>query len=236
MQTLVAIRTTSVFRDLDDAPLEALSQAARSHLVRANGFFYHQGEPATTFYLLNQGYTRLVTLAPEGQQATVRLAGPGEALCVVPALSHATYHFSAQAVRDCAALAWPGPTLQTLMGRFPSLALRALQLLADQSADLQQRYIELATERVERRIARVLLRLVRQRGRKVATGVQIDLPLSRQDLADMSGTTLYTVSRTFSRWEALGLLTSGRGHILIRNPHGLTVIAEDLPELSSDWS
>jgi CRP-like cAMP-binding protein len=95
--------------------------------------------------------------------------------------------------------------------------------------DFQDRVRELSTERVERRIARALIRLVRQAGKKVQEGVLIDLPLSRQDLAEMSGTTLFTVSRTLSQWESKGLIQSGRERVVVRNPHGLVSIAEDLP-------
>jgi CRP-like cAMP-binding protein len=74
-----------------------------------------------------------------------------------------------------------------------------------------------------------LLRLARQAGRKVENGVLLDLPLSRQDLGEMTGTTLYTVSRIMSNWEQNGLIETGRERVVICNPHGLVTIAEDLP-------
>jgi CRP-like cAMP-binding protein len=85
------------------------------------------------------------------------------------------------------------------------------------------------TERVERRIARALLRLAHDAGRRVEGGVEIDFPLSRQDLAQMTGTTLFTVSRTLSAWETDGLIATGRRRVTILKPHGLVRIAEDLP-------
>jgi CRP-like cAMP-binding protein len=81
---------------------------------------------------------------------------------------------------------------------------------------------------VERRVARALLRLVQQAGRRIESGVLIDLPLSRDDIAQMTGTTLYTVSRIISRFEADGMLDAGRLRMVIRNPHGLLKIADDL--------
>jgi CRP-like cAMP-binding protein len=95
--------------------------------------------------------------------------------------------------------------------------------------EVQDRYRELATEKVERRIARTLLRLAAQSGRRVAEGVLIDIPLTRQDIAQMTGTTLFTVSRTLSEWERQGLLSVGRERVVIREPHALVKIAEDLP-------
>lgn len=83
--------------------------------------------------------------------------------------------------------------------------------------------------RTERRVAHALLRLVRQAGRRVEGGVEVDFPLSRQDIAAMTGTTLHTVSRILSGWETRGIVESGRQPVTIRQPHALVAIAEDLP-------
>jgi CRP-like cAMP-binding protein len=85
------------------------------------------------------------------------------------------------------------------------------------------------TERVERRVARAILRLVHEGGRRVETGIEISFPVSRQDIAEMAGTTLYTVSRLLSGWEERGIVQSGRQHIVLVKPHALVAIAEDLP-------
>ncbi len=75
----------------------------------------------------------------------------------------------------------------------------------------------------------MLLRLASQTGRQTEEGVLIDMPLSRQDLAEMTGTTLYTVSRILSQWEQKGYVESRREHVVIRFPHALVTVAEDLP-------
>jgi CRP-like cAMP-binding protein len=106
--------------------------------------------------------------------------------------------------------------------------------MAQRLQEFQGQIRTLSTERVERRLARVLLRLVCQVGRKIEDGVLIDLSVTRQDLAEMSGTTLYTVSRILSQWERQGLVDSGRERVVIRNPHGLVMVAEDVPTGSTD--
>ena len=93
--------------------------------------------------------------------------------------------------------------------------------------------VEMSTQHVEQRIAHALLRLVKQSGKRVDHGVEIDFPISRQDIAQMTGTTLYTVSRTLSAWEARGLVESSRQKIIVREPHQLFVLAEDKPEQGS---
>jgi CRP-like cAMP-binding protein len=110
------------------------------------------------------------------------------------------------------------------------VAINAARMIADRFHELQRQHRELMTERVERRIARAILRLLDQSGRRVDAGVEIGFPLSRQDLAQMTGTTLFTVSRTLHRWEAAGLIAAARRRVVIREPHRLVRIAEDLPE------
>ena len=101
-----------------------------------------------------------------------------------------------------------------------------MQLMTGYIQEMQARYRELATEKVERRIARTLLRLTAQMGVKLADG-GIELAFTRQDLAEMSGTTLFTISRVLSEWEKHGLVESGRERVVIRSPHGLVQIAEE---------
>jgi CRP-like cAMP-binding protein len=112
----------------------------------------------------------------------------------------------------------------------PRVTLNAVQFVAGRLHDLQRRHRQLMTERVERRVARALLRLVHEAGRRVDAGVEIDFPVSRQDIAEMTGTTLYTVSRLLSSWEERGIVRSGRQRIILTKPHALVVLAEDLPE------
>jgi CRP-like cAMP-binding protein len=142
------------------------------------------------------------------------------------------YPASAETVEETIVLGWDNETMIQLIGQYPCLGLNILHLLSVRLQELQDRLREMSTERVERRIARALLRLVSQLGRKAETGVLIDLPLSRQDLANMTGTTLYTVSRILSRWEGEGIIESGREKVLIKHPPRLVMIAEDLPPVA----
>jgi CRP-like cAMP-binding protein len=217
------------FQRLQPAELQVVRQSAWQRRVDRDAFFYHQGDPASAFYILIEGQAKLTEVTPDGQQILVRFVGPGEAMGIIAALSKVVYPLSAQAVDDCLALTWDGEILEQLMERYPRMAIDSLRLVSQRWHELEERFRELATERVERRIAQTLLRLVRQAGRKVEAGILIDLPLSRQDLAEMTGTTLYTVSRILNQWEQQNLVELGRERVLIRYPHGLAHIAEDLP-------
>ena len=227
--TLQVIQPLELFRGLEHEALTAIAHAARWRSVTRATFLFFQGDPATAFYILHQGRVRLTQVTAEGHQVLVRFIAPGEGMGIVAALGGMVYPASAEALDDCQALVWDGRTITRLMERHPRLALNGMRLLAQRVREFQDRLRELATERVERRIARALLRLAHQTGRKVPGGILIDLPLSRQSLAEMTGTTLYTVSRTLTQWGQRGLLDARRERVIIREPHALVVIAEDLP-------
>ena len=217
------------FKGLTAAQLQAIIEAARQRRIPRDAYFFRQGDPATAFCVLIQGEVKLTQLTPDGHQVLMCFVSSGDGFGVIAALENAEHPLSAQAVTDCLALVWDAETLTGLMERFPHLAIGALQMVSQHHQELQNRYLELATERVERRIAHAVLRLVQQAGQKVEQGILINLPLSRQDLAEMIGTTLYTVSRVISRWEEQGIVRTGRKRLLILRPHDLVAIAEDLP-------
>ncbi len=210
------------FSGLTPAELALVQEAAVTVPVAQNNFFFQQGEAATAFFVILRGQVRLSQINSEGRQVIVHIFGPGEAMGIIVALSEMTCPVSAEAMVDTVALGWSRETINSLMEQIPRLAVNGLKLIAHRFMELQNRYRELATERVERRIARALLRQAqRGNGRTV--------PLTRQDLAEMTGTTLYTVSRTCSAWEQTGIVSTGRGIITINSYHQLLIIAEDLP-------
>jgi CRP/FNR family transcriptional regulator, nitrogen oxide reductase regulator len=123
--------------------------------------------------------------------------------------------------------------LARLIARYPSLASSALQTVGSPLQDTQARVIEISNERVEQRVAHTLLRLAKQAGRKVENGIEIDFPISRQNVAEMTGTTLHTVSRILSAWESKGLVQGGRQRIVLCDPDRLHVLAEGSEENGS---
>ena len=219
-----------LFRGLDREALAAAAVDARLVRAAAGRTFVREGEPARLFFVLRRGRVKFTQISAEGHEVILRVVGPGEPFGGVAAIAdNATYPVTARALEASEAHAWDGPRIAALMHRFPPIAINAARMIADRLHELQRQHRELMTERVERRIARALLRLARHAGRQVDGGVEIDFPLSRQDLAQMTGTTLFTVSRTLSGWETDGLIATGRRRVVVRRPQQLIRIAEDLP-------
>jgi CRP/FNR family transcriptional regulator, nitrogen oxide reductase regulator len=219
---------TKLFEGLAETQLNAILQQAYTCEVPRRGFYFHQGEPAETFYLIRQGQVRLSQINPEGKQVIIHLFGPGDMMAVIVVLSNATYPLSAEAMTGSLAWAWDRETAVSLLDQFPRLAINGLHLVAGRFLELQNRYRELATERVEQRVARALVRLIQQRNGYRPEQPYPLLALTRQDLAEMTGTTLYTVSRICSNWEQQGLLQTGREQLHIHNLDELGAIADDL--------
>lgn len=219
-----------LFHGLDGDALSAVAADARLVRAPAGRAFFREGEQARLFYVLHRGRVKFTQISAEGHEVILRVIGRGEPFGGVAAIvENATYPVTARAIEASEAYSWDGRRITELMRRFPEIAINAARMIADRLHELQRQHRELMTERVERRIARALLRLARHAGRRVQDGVEIDFPLSRQDLAQMTGTTLFTVSRTLSGWEADGLIATGRRRVVVRQPHRLVRIAEDLP-------
>jgi len=130
------------------------------------------------------------------------------------------------AVVDSVEIYWTVEAMRRLMTRFPEIALRSTASAGTRLFELQDRLGELTGERVEQRLARALLRLVKQAGKATPDGIEIDFPISRQEIAEMSGSTLHTVSRTLAAWDAAGVTESSRRHIVVKRPEALGELAE----------
>ena len=223
------LKKSILFQGLDDESLLEVVRAGRLKRVKDGAYFFHQGDPATVLYVLVEGRVKFTQVTAEGHQVIVRVSGPGEMFGAVAALGDAAHPASAEATSDAAALGWRSEVISGLLERFPQMALNVVRFLAGRVKEFQDRYRELATERVERRVAHALLRLAAQIGKQVDGGTLIDLTLSRQDIAEMTGTTIFTVSRILSGWESQGIIESGRERVLLRNPARLEAIADDFP-------
>ena len=219
-----------LFAGFSATDLDSILAEARSIRVPKNTAVFEQGEQAHSFFVLLHGHVRASKVTPTGEQVVVRYVSAGETFGVATAIGLQRYPATATAVDDSVVLAWPSATWPRLVTQFPVLATNTLQTVGARLQETHTRVVEMSTQHVEQRIAHALLRLVKQSGKRVDHGVEIDFPISRQDIAQMTGTTLYTVSRTLSAWEARGLVESSRQKIIVREPHKLFVLAERNPE------
>lgn len=225
---LATIQQTNLFQNLQPATLEQLARNPLVRSVEEGGFFFMQDDPARFLYVLSAGRVKMSQLTPDGQQVIMRMIVPGQMFGGVAILAAGqAYPAAAQTLEDSQALAWDGDFLRQLAAHDPALSVNMLQLMHAYVEEMQARFREVVTERVEQRIANAVLRLAQQTGLRLQEG-GIQLLISRQDLAETSGTTMYTASRILTEWERRGIVKTGRERLVITNPHELVSIAENL--------
>jgi len=197
--------------------------------VEENEFFFFQGDVAQYLYILISGQIKLMQSNPNGQQVNLRTIHPWQMFGALGAVrKEATYPATAQALEDSSALAIESGFLHKMLEISPRISFDLMNLMTSYIQEMQARYRELATERVEQRVANALIRLAGQSGIRSEKEAAIVLTFSRQDVAEMTGTTLFTVSRLFSEWERQEIIETGREKIKILKPHDLVRIADGL--------
>jgi len=215
-----------LFAGLGSDQLVEILREARPARFAKNSTIFRQGEEAHSFFLLLHGHVRASKTTAAGEQVVVRYVVAGETFGLAMAIGLPRYPATTTAVDDSVVLTWPTSAWPRLVEKFPSLATSTLQTVGGRLQEIQTRVVEMSTQQVEQRIAHALLRLAKQSGRKVEHGIEIDFAISRQDIAQMTGTTLHTVSRTLSGWEQSGLIESSRQRIVLREPHKIFLLAE----------
>lgn len=218
-----------LFQGMGPEDLDHVLGKARSQRYAKDATIFEEEGEARSFFLLLDGHVRVVKTTRDGQQVIVRFISAGELLGIAHALGRTTYPASAIAAVDCVALAWPGHLWTEFSSQFPAFRAGTYQAVGTRLQEAQTRVVEMSTEQVEQRVAHALLRLAKQTGKKTDEGILIDFPISRQNLAEMTGTTLHTVSRLLSAWETKGFVRSGRQKVTVVEPHRLFMLAEGRP-------
>jgi len=215
-----------LFNGLAATQCEKIIGHGIKHQLQPQSILFHQGQKGTHCYLVTHGQLKLTKLNKQGKEVIIRYVGAGELTAAAAMLKNGLYPVTATSIHETEVIGWDKPTMIALMRQYPDIAINLIDTVLSRLDDIQRRYLEVCTEQVDQRIARSLLRLMRWAGSRQQDGILIDIPLSRQNIADYSGTTLYTVSRTLSAWEKRGWVKSGREKIVIIDPHALVSFAE----------
>lgn len=224
---LVAILSeVEFFRGVSPAELDAILRLADLNSFEAEEYLFFQGDPADVFYIVVDGRVKLTQVNEEGVQVILNYPGPGEAFGIVAVLREMAFPVTAQTVEPTRLLAWNDDQLKAMILDYPQLGLNAIRILSKFIVEFQERIKELSTERVEQRVARTLLRLAGAEGLDDSGALAIEFRLTRQDIAEMSGATLFTISRILSAWEREGLLGSDAQHLTLLQPGRLRAVAE----------
>ncbi|MDT8854238.1 Crp/Fnr family transcriptional regulator [Paracoccaceae bacterium Fryx2] len=213
------------FRRLARSQVREILDAAQALRFDPGIAVFSEGMPVDRFFLLLDGHIRVIRTTPGGDQIIALHIAPGQLFGIGAALGRTTYPATAMTADECLALAWPNRLWSDFAARHDGFATETYKVVGERVGEMNNRIMELATQQVEQRVACAILRLITQMGRKVAGGIEIGIPITRQNISDMTGTTLHTVSRLLSGWEREGIVLSERRKITVTAPHKLVVLS-----------
>lgn len=223
------LEASQIFAGVSRRTLDHILAAAAVRPFEAGEFLFLQGDEALTFHLLVQGRVKQIHVTPDGHQVLVRFLGPGQEVDPTAVLSGIRYPMAVRAMENGAALTWQGEIVAQFMEAHARISFNVIRMLVVRNQELVRRYEELLTQYVEQRLAQALLRLGAQYGHDAAAGTIVDLSLTRRDLAELIGTSLYTVSRILSNWNERGIVKTRRGRLTIRRPEELRQLSTNSP-------
>lgn len=213
------------FRKLARPQIREILDAAQALRFDAGVAVFSEGMPVDRFFLLLDGHIRVIRTTAGGDQIIALHIAPGQLFGIGAALGRTTYPATAMTADDCLALAWPNRLWAEFTARHDGFATETYKVVGARVGEMNNRIVELATQQVEQRVACAILRLITQTGRKVDGGIEVGLPITRQNISDMTGTTLHTVSRLLSGWERDGIVVSERRKITVTAPHRLVMLS-----------
>jgi len=190
-------------------------------------YLFFEGDPASWVGFVLEGRVKMIKHSVGGKDVVLDVISPGGMLGEVAAFNGEPYSATAQAMEPTIVASIHRDDYRRLLRRYPALALKIIEELGHRLREAQNTIKSMAVERVERRIARILLKLAAATGSPSEDGIVIDLPLTRQDIAEMAGTTVETAIRIMSKFRKKSLVQTRRGRVIILQPHELVRIAEE---------
>ena len=218
---------TKLLKNLEPPVCDALLTNGRPVTAKRGTYLLNQGESADACYVLLSGEIRLLLLTPGGKRVIIDIIGPGHHLGFFVSLAHKDYPVSAEVIEPCELFVWDAEFIRSLVYSSPKLTSTIISSLTDRVICLQSKVQKLATDRIEQRVAYSLLSLADSLGKQAPEGILINVPLTHRDLAEMSGTNIYSVSRIFRRWENDELILTGRRRVILCRPEQLESLAMD---------
>ncbi len=206
-----------MFEFLDGEELDRLHSLCISEKFPKGEYIFLECDSPRNLYVVVQGEVKLLKQTEDGREMIVEMAYPGEIFGEEAIFDGQPYPMTAQALSDVELLSVSRTDFFSFLRDNPDLALEIITELGTRLREAQNTIRALAMERVEWRIARVLLMLSRKAGIVEADGVSIDLPLTRQDIADMAATTVETTIRVLSNFKKMGLVETEKGKIILRD-------------------
>ncbi len=215
---LQVLQKSTLLKGLDDETLIAIAKEQKWMSCEKGSNLFYEGENAQHLYLIIEGRFKLTRMTADGNQVILRILGPGQSIAAVSVLEKSAYPATSTALEKSITLKIERKCLDHLINTHAVFSKNVNKILLARIQELQDRFCELSTEKVEQRISAALNRLASQNQKPTHEGLLVDLSLSRQDLAQLAGTTIYTISRTLKLWEKKKLITVRGRQLIFHSP------------------
>jgi CRP/FNR family transcriptional regulator, nitrogen oxide reductase regulator len=223
---VATLRKNPVFAALPSREIEALGAVAVEQAHRAREFIFMEGDAARWFCVVKSGHVKILRQSRTGKDVVLELLGPGEVFGGVAVIEKRPYPAAAQATDHAVILKIPAEAMIAAAERHPSLIRELALMIGRRLRAAHDSVKSLAVDPVECRLAATLLRLSEREGTRTARGITLPFQLTRQSLADMSGTTVETTIRIVSRWLRDGLMGDEGARLILIDVETLRELAE----------
>ncbi len=224
-ERVVLMCASALFTGLTERECSEIASCARARVFARDELLFMQGQPVRNLVLIQSGSVKSTQLSPNGNEVILWMNGSGDTVGVPGDVTACSHTCSARAMGQCRALTWEYSRLHNLLADYPQIRKNISKILSNRLNELEERFREVATEKVAKRVALALLRLLKQVGKQSPGGIEVSL--SREELAQMTGTTLFTISRLLSKWGEEGFVLPRREAVLIRDPRRLLQLGDE---------
>ena len=219
------INGSAFFSGLSEPECHKVASCGQTRSFASEELVFMQGQSARHLVLIETGRVKQTQLSSNGNEVFLWMNRSGDVIGVPEESISGSQSCSARVMEHCQALVWDYAKLQCLILEFPQIRQNIGQILSGRLNELQERFREVATEKVAQRLALALLRLLKQVGKPVREGIEISS--SRDELAQMTGTTLFTISRILSRWGEEGFVLPRRAAVVVLDIQRLRAVTTE---------
>ncbi|MCL5024281.1 MAG: Crp/Fnr family transcriptional regulator [Nitrospirae bacterium] len=214
----------ALFTTLNGSELKEVAPYLIPVSFRKKEAIFSEGDPSEWLYIVTEGKVKITKLSMDGKEIILEVIHPGDFFGGLAVLRGFPYPANAVAMEDSKLLKISRSNLMRVLDRFPNLMYCMAQQVGDRMKESHETLKNIALERVEARIASLLLKLSDKTGRKTDEGIVIEMRLTKQDIAEMVGTTVETSIRTISKLKKAGIMAEKEGRITIKNPGKLKAL------------
>jgi CRP-like cAMP-binding protein len=204
---------SALFTGLTKNECLEIASCGRVRTFARDELLFAQGDPNRNLTMVLSGSVKLTQISSGGNEVLLWMSGKGDPVNVSAESESCSHTCSARAVEHCRALVWEYSRLNSLLDQYPQIRDNINRILSSRLSELEERFREVATEKAAKRLALALTRLLKQVGKPLTDGIQVSL--SREELAQMTGTTLFTISRILSKWAERGFVVPRREAVVV---------------------